>query len=236
MNNNLVSTLEGIDTDKSNLSPSFSLLLNDYSNYHTILVILGGIFTAIFLHMTVLAWKRFRSTHKQNPRWSFETKVSASFAALGTVLNLLMGLLVAANASNALHPRAGLSLMGDTLGRPAPHSQMGHLHQAYSMWLQSNSPQMPALIQEKIAERLAWQQPKAVLCGVLLAVLVTIGVRLWHGLLVKSRLGLLKWTLPNRAKLAAGIALIPATLLLMVMFIGNTQATFAPITITMLYG
>jgi hypothetical protein len=43
-------------------------------------------------------------------------------------------------------------------------------------WLQSGNAQLSPLLQHAIDDRLAWQRPKAVICGVLLLAFVTLTV------------------------------------------------------------
>lgn len=92
---------------------------------------------------------------------------------------------------------------------------------------------MPSLIQSEIDDRLAWQRPKAVICSVLLIVFVGLSVRLWRTAIDKSRAGETTRTLRERALLATGCSTVVASLLLMLMVIGNTQASFAPMGLTL---
>ena len=95
---------------------------------------------------------------------------------------------------------------------------------------------MPTLIERRIDERLAWQHPKAIICCALLAVFAVLSVRLWRTLISKSRVRTASWTFNDRALLLAGAGTVLACVLLMLMVIANTQASIAPIAITMGFG
>jgi len=87
-----------------------------------------------------------------------------------------------------------------------------------------------------VAARLAWQRPKAALSGVCLVVLVLVGQQAWQALIARSRRRPGRWTFRERGLLVAGIGAVPGALLAAVMAVANTQASLAPLTLTLLYG
>lgn len=236
-NGNLQSTLIDLLRSGSRSNLALTTLLDDYARYHAVLVGLGSLLVLLLTLASVFFWRQFGEARQQGPRLAFEKKVNATFGALSAGVGLLMALLVAANASNALNPGTGFAMLAGTLKRPPAGTKLARLHQAFDTWLQSGSANVPVPVQASVAERLAWQQPKAMVCGVLLVVVVALGVRLWRSLIQNARLRQGQvWTRWDRVLLVAGTATVPFALVLMVMLVANTQAAFAPITLTMMFG
>ncbi len=234
-NDDLPSTLTGLLQSSPYSNLALATLLDDYARYHTVLVVLGSLLVLLFTLSSLFFWRRFRKVRRSQPQRAFERKVNAIFGVLSGGVGLSMALLVAANATNALNPSAGFSLLAGTLESARGGPATVRLHQTFNAWLQSGSAAVPAPVQASVAERLAWQQPKAIVCGVLLVVFVGLGVRIWGGLIRQSQRETV-WALRERALLGAGSATVAFCLLLMVMLVANMQAAFAPITLTMLYG
>jgi len=63
-----------------------------------------------------------------------------------------------------------------------------------------------------------------------------LSARIWRTLIRRSRLRPKVWTPKDVTLLAAGLLCGPVCLLLMLMVIGNTQASFAPLSMTLFYG
>lgn len=234
-NDDLASTLTELLQSSPHSNLALVTLLDDYARYHAVLVVLGSLLVLLLTLSSVFFWHRFRKVRRKRPQLTFERKVNATFGVLSGGVGLLMALLVAANATNALNPDAGFSLLAGTLQSSRDRPATARLHETFNAWLQSGSAAVPAPVQASVADRLAWQQPKAIICGVLLVVFVALGVRIWEGLIRRSRRETV-WALRERALLGAGSATVPFCLLLMVMLVANTQAAFAPITLTMMYG
>jgi hypothetical protein len=124
----------------------------------------------------------------------------------------------------------------DMLGTSQAGTHKAELYQSFNTWLQSGSTQVPSFIQSKISDRLGWQQPKAIICSVLLAIFVVVSIRIWGTLIRQSKVRQMKRKLQEKALLFSGVVAVAVCLLLMLMVIGNTQGTLAPMSLTMVYG
>jgi len=224
--------LSGSDTN-----PALNALLRDYTRYHVVFIAVGGLFLLAFVVLAVSSWRRWRRAPRPtNRRWSFERVTYACFGASSVLLALMMAVIVAANISNVVDPRHGFSGAVDMVGAPRTGTRTAELHQAFTAWLQSGRTDMPSLIDTRIDERLAWQRPKAIICSVLLLALVLLSARIWRTLVRRSRARQSGWERKDVALLLAGVAAGPVCLLVMVMVIGNTQGSFAPMSLTLFFG
>lgn len=226
--------MHGIPTNTSAYftkpNAAYDRLLDDYVRFHAVLAIVGGMFTLLIFFLGVWAVRRFRTASRVNGRrWTFEGKTYFSFAALGILVGLLLAVVVAANISTVLKPQPGLA--GSAGG-----FQTGPLSHAYHAWLQSGNAHLPSAIQSKVNGRLAWQRPKAIITGILLAAFAGLTGYIWRSLITQPKAG----TAPGRSKrtllLTSGGISAVACFLLMLMVMGNTQAAIAPISLTLLYG
>lgn len=216
--------------DGSNLA--FDRMLDDYARYHAVLVAIGGLFAVMAGVAAVVLWRRSRALVTA-PR-SFERTTYRWFALLGVMVALGLGLVVVANLGNALHPREGFAGVVDALGPPTSAPAV-ELRQAFDEWIASGSTTMPAFVRNRIDARLAWQRPKAIISGVLLLVGVLLAMRVWRALIDASRRSAAR-TARERALLVVGFGSVGACLVLAVMVIGNTQASLAPIVLTLQFG
>ena len=236
-NDTLQSTLSKLIQSGSQSNPAMNTLLSDYTRYHVVLVVVGGLLVLIFILLSLFFWTQFKKAPRDTKhKWTFEKKTYLSFVALSTVIGLLLAVIVTANATNVLNPRNGFSLLVDTLGTPKVGTQMDKLYRAFNAWVQSGSTNIPSLIQGKIDERLAWQRPKAIVSGVLLIVFVALSTDIWSILIKTSRAGESKWGLKERVLLVSGTVAITLSLLLMVIVVANMQGAIAPITLTLNFG
>jgi uncharacterized membrane protein len=233
-NDSLQTTLNNLLQSGTRSNPALNSLLDDYIKYHVVLLIVGGFFTIILAILSILFWTRCkRSPKTNNSKWTFEQKTYFSFGLLTTIVGLLMTLLVMVNAGTVLKPQPGFSGVISMLGRSQAGTPRAELHQSFNRWLQSGSTQIPPLVQSKISDRLTWQQPKAIICSVLLAAFSMVSMRIWGKLIRQSKvLG----TKPKLKLLFSGVVGVAVCFLLMLMVIGNTQGTFAPISLTLIYG
>jgi hypothetical protein len=199
-------------------SPAYDRLLIDDRNYHIVFLVVGGLFTLLLLLLSVFSWVRF----KQARRRTFERRSYFCFGTVSLVLGLAMTVVYWANVTSVVNPRQTLS--GTTFSRIG------------QMWLRAGRAQISPLLQQAIDERLAWQRPKAIICSILLVAFVTLTVFLWRTLIRQSVAGEPFRKISRRLMLSAGILSAASCLLLMLMVIGNTEGTFAPLTLTMLYG
>jgi cytochrome bd-type quinol oxidase subunit 2 len=233
----LQTTLNNLLQSGTRSNPALNTLLSDYTKYHLVLLVVGGLFTLILVTLSVLFWARYKKAPKTDTRkWTFEKKTYFSFGLLTTIVWLLMVLIVVVNAGTVLNPRQGFSGVVDMLGTSQAGTHKTELYQSFNTWLQSGSTQVPSLIQSKISDRLGWQQPKAIICSVLLVIFVVVSIHIWGTLIRQSKVRQMKRKLQEKSLLFSGVVVVAVCLLLMLMVIGNTQGTLAPMSLTMLYG
>ncbi|MBK9434537.1 MAG: hypothetical protein IPN52_05265 [Micrococcales bacterium] len=206
-------------------NPAYERLLQDYVDYHLALVVVGGFFALALLALGVGSWVRFRRA----PR-GVERRTHFVFAVAGSTVGLLLTVVVAANLSNVLNPRQGLAGAIGTPGDLKPAAS-GELTQSLTAWVRSGSAEVPQLIQNQVDARLAWQEPKAVITTLLLVLFAALSVVVWRSVIKRSRAG-------QRVvgRVLAGSATMLACFVLILMVMGNTQASYAPITMTLLFG
>lgn len=142
---------------------------------------------------------------------------SRGLAVASAALGLLVAVIVFANAGNALNPRHGLEGTIPMLRATQPGTEQAHVQHATNAWLRSGSADKPRLLQDKVDARLSWQRPKAIITGVLLVAFVGLCFRI------------------PRRRFMRTVAML-CTLVLLVMAVANTQASFAPMYLTVLYG
>jgi hypothetical protein len=236
MNDSLNDVLRALLQSDAPDNPALDRLIDDYALYHAVLLVVGGLFLLGLVALTSWSWKRFvTSPRTADGRWSFERKTFAGFGVGGGFLSLLMTVTVAANLSTALNPRPGFDGVVDLLPARQAGSPAAELQQSFASWLTSGSSQLPPAIQTAVNDRLAWQLPKAVICSVLLVLFVGLCVRQWRGLIRASHDGRSR-TMRRRVQIVAGVGSAVFCVLLMLMVIGNTQASIAPLALTMING
>ena len=147
----------------------------------------------------------------------FSWRRSRAFAVSTAVLGLLMAVITYANASNALNPRHDLATAIPVLRSTRPGTEAAGVQQATNAWLRSGGAAKPRLLQDKIDARLSWQRPKAIITSVLFVAFVGLCIRI------------------RRRRIVSKVTML-CTLVLLVMAMANTQASFAPVFVTVLYG
>ncbi len=207
-------------------NPAYERLLQDYTDYHLALVVVGGFFTLALLGFAVFSWVRF-SCSPRGP----ERRTHLVFSVVSSTVVLLLGVVVAANLSNVLNPQQGLASTIGTPGDLGPTAST-ELTRSLTAWVRSGSSEVPALIQGRVDARLAWQEPKAVISVILLVGLVALSVVVWRGVLARWRAG----TRAGFARVIAGSLAMLACFVLMLMVMGNVQASYAPIVMTLVFG
>jgi hypothetical protein len=233
----LQETLRKLMRSGTESNPALNVLLADYTKYHVVLVVVGGLFLLGLILLSVFFWTRFRSAPRTDVRrWTFEKKTYFSFGILSVVVAMFLALVVAANVSTVMNPRQGFSGSISMLRTGPPGTPTDDLHQAVDAWLQSGSADTPSVVQDQIDERLAWQRPKAIICSVLLVVFVILSALIWRALIRTSRDGAAKGRLKKVSLLLLGVVTVLACLLLMLMVMGNTQGSIAPISLTLFFG
>ncbi|MEQ1702923.1 MAG: hypothetical protein ABMA25_22680 [Ilumatobacteraceae bacterium] len=202
-------------------------LVVDYTRYHEVLVVVGGVFTIALVALSVICWRRFRASSRCTGR--VERRLYGLLAATLTFAGLAMGLIVAANLSTAADPMPGFLMASE---HPTPNSLA--VDGAVIDWVNAGSSTVPAVVDSKVDDRVAWQLPKAIICGLLLIAFTALAVRLGRTIARRSR-GEAPLTHPRRL-LAGQFAATCVALLMMVMFVANLQGALAPLTITVLGG
>jgi hypothetical protein len=151
-----------------------------------------------------------------------------ALTATFTLACLALGLIVAANLSTAADPLPGFL---QAAASPTPNSL--EVDMAVTDWVRSGASATPAVVQAKVDDRVAWQLPKAIICGLLLVAFGALAVAQCRRLVRRSRAG---EATPRRRERWAPMATVCAGLLMMVLFIANLQNALAPLTITVLGG
>ncbi|NJM48482.1 MAG: hypothetical protein HC860_21810 [Alkalinema sp. RU_4_3] len=227
---NLQNTIHNLMQSGSLSNPAYNRLLHDYIKYHAVLVAEGGIFALLLMVLSVYFWRRFKKMRKAETRnWTFEKKVYFCFGLASTIATLLMLLIVMVNLGTVLNPQEGFAQSIPDLGTPQAGTQKAALYQAVNSWIQSGSAPMPSVLENKVRDRLSWQQPKSIVCSISLVVSAIFTARLWRKL-INSRASKSMGRLKEKTLITIGVIAIPVTLLLMIMAVANTQASFAPIT------
>ena len=212
-------------------------MLDDYAAYHATLVVVGGCFLLALLLFTGFCWKQYRrSLARGAGARTFERRTFARLGLSSIAVSALLAVVVAANLSNALDARNGFAGVVTLLGSPPAGSDRAELDLEFASWVQSGAASTPSPIEDRIDDRLAWQQPKAIITGVLLVLIAMSSARAWRTLVRVSRVAARPWAARDRVRLAGAIGSVPVCLVLMLMVIGNTQASVAPLTVTMLFG
>ena len=231
----LQDTLYNLTQSGTRANPALNTLLHDYIKFHAVLIIEGGIFTLMLIVLIVYFWRRLKRTQNTKSRnWTFEKKTYFCFGLVSTVVTLFMLLIVAANLSNVLNSQEGFVQSILDLGTPQMGTQKAALHQAVNTWALSGSAQMPSILQNGVNDRLAWQRPKAIVCSILPIVGTVFTVCLWQRLIKNSRVSGSIWSLKGKALITIGVIAVPVMMVLMIMAAANTQASFAPVTLTLL--
>jgi hypothetical protein len=233
----LQNTLQTLIQSGTTSNPALNGLISDYTNYHVVLMVVGGIFLFSLSFLSLFLWRQFQKVPRTNTRqWTFEKKTYLYLGVSSIFLSLFMALVFSANISTVLEARKEFSIAVGTLELPQLGTPKDKRYRSFESWLQSGSSQIPTLIQGKINHRLAWQQPKAIICSVLLVVFVVLSTRVWQTLIRKSRVTESKWKFKDRALFVSGVVGVVSCSLLMLMVIGNTQAAIAPIFLTLSLG
>jgi hypothetical protein len=214
-------------------SAALNFLVDDYAKYHFVMVFLGG---ASLLLLLIFSLHQFRAlliggNLTQNFR-SLPGKVHLYLATFSGFVGLLMALVVAGNLGNALQPITGFKNSLTMLGDPISGSKSARIQMSFTEWLTTGDRQPPAYITQTIDERLAWQRPKAIICFLLLGLAIYFSWRIWVSLINGS---ISSSRLVKRGRFALGVLLSLIVLLLLIMFIANTQGSFAPAALTLFF-
>lgn len=230
----LRTTLDRLVRSPSGSNPAFESLLRNYRTYHLVLVVLSGAIAIGFFVFGGLMARRFRTTRRELPRRrSFGRLIYLSAALIGLSLGVIMAVILAANLSTALHPRQGFAGSVGMISTPRGGTNGQRLHQAFADWLKSAQRVPPPTVQRAVERRLAWQRPKAVICTMVLLLIGALGT--WRSTLTATSAGR-RWRIADAGRFISALVSVPTGLTVMLMVMGNTQASIAPLTMTLFYG
>lgn len=206
--------------DASQENQALETILADYRLYHAVLVVVAAIFV-VALIVLVVACVRSLRVARRSPAGATRRQVwtYGLFIVSSILLGLFLLLVIAANVSTVINPEAGFAGV-DQSGK------------AISAWLASGSPSVPSGVQAAVDDRLAWQRPKAIVVSILLVLVAVGSIAIWRRWIAR--------TSPSRGVnvllLASGVVTAGMAVLLMLMVMGNVQASTAPIAITLVFG
>lgn len=211
------------------MNPALDTLLDDYTRYHRVFVVVGAPVVVALSVLTVWLWARSRRAPRVvHATRSFERTAYVSLAVASTLFTAFLALALAANVSTVRHPAPGFAPLADA-ARMVETPQ----HRLVVAWIDSGDETVPAAIRSAVDDRLSWQRPKAIGSTILLVACATACVLIWRTLIRRSRTDGASRR-PGRGLLVAGVTTTLGSMLLVVMAIANTQATLAPLTITAL--
>lgn len=233
----LTTTLTALLESGVDSNPALTALLRDYTAYHVVLVVVGGLFLVALTWLSATMWRRWwRSRRTASGATGFERRTYASFGLLSAVVALFLALVVAANVSNALDPRDGFAGALGLLGVPKAGTSVAELQDAFTTWLTAGDDEVPSRVTEAIDERLSWQRPKAIITTVLLVGGVVLSAATWRSLVRRSRARPGRRPLREWGLSCVGVLSVVVCLLLMLMVMGNTQGSLAPLSLTLFFG
>jgi hypothetical protein len=215
--------------------PAYTILLEDYWSFHLVFVVGAIVSLCCTVALTGLAWARLiqRKQNGRRPFPTFERRAHILFGVTGTIATLIMLVFFTANLGTVIAPQYGFLQTFPETSATIIEERPAGFNKAIKDWVKSGSPQMPAILQQAVDERLSWQQPKAAICITLFIILAVGTTLLWQHLIQRSRsdIGLAgrKW------QIITGFAVLalPIIFLLWLMAIANTQASIAPIMISL---
>ncbi len=207
--------------------------MEDYIEYHRVLAVVGVIVT---LALLLASFKLLRSYRRHRrigePGARFRKKVVLFLGIYAGLVGCFFGLLAAVNAGTTSRPMPGFTSIVET-SAPRDDSAVGR---SLITWVRSGSSETPPIIKAKVKERLAWQRPKAIICSVLFVGFVLLANKLWRSLFEKSRRPLSSQRVNRTSTSIAGVGSVLASTLLLVMAVANTQASIAPLSISVFLG
>lgn len=207
-------------------NPAMTTLLNDYIQGHLIVAVLGGIFAVLLFGFGTYTLVRLIQSRKlMRRKWTLVQKTQLSLTVISSFVGMLMGLIAMINTLTALSPIEGFS----SIAKTTAISMTSPVGQALLEWIDSGSQSIPAALEQKVNNRTAWQQPKAIVSWVLLGLFGLLGFYIWRGLIMQSNVG--RWYTKG-ILLTSGAFTMTACCLLMVIVVANTANGFAPLAIS----
>lgn len=228
--------LEEIILSASNDNFVVNQLINDYVLYHLVFVIIAILFLVLLVSAGIFFIKTFKGLPTVVSNGLLERRIYFCLS-VGTIIATVCLLLVTTgNVTNLVNPQQGFSGAIKMLGSAETDTQK-KLQQEFIIWIESESFDTPVFIQEKINQRLEWQKPKAIISSILLFTVVLLNIYIWRKLTLKlGDTGVIKDKKVKLILLIVGLMTIFACLVLMLLVIANTQAVFAPLLLTLLFG
>lgn len=233
MNNQLEELLRSLIQSGNTDNPALNFLINDYRKYHLVMVTLGSLSLIVLGVFSIHQFKLLKSGNgfKDNLQ-TIHGKMTLYFASLSSLLLFALGLIVVGNAINAGKPRTGFKESLSILSTNSIGTHQILIQGEFIKWINSGKEQVPNYISRAISERLAWQQPKAIISLILLLFTLYLLKVIFKSFVQKlSPTSKLKVSL----KICA-VAMLPLTaVLFLVMFIGNSQGSLAPMALTLFF-
>jgi hypothetical protein len=208
-------------------------MLHDYQRFHLALAVGGGLSVVLLLAVSVMSWRSFRRAAVASPRPASvrsERRIWLALCGGSAAVAFLMLVIVAANASAAVHPRSGFSLLVTSLPQ-VPNSHFAPIYASADRWLHSPRTTVPPLIQHQVNARLGWQRPKAIFCGIGMVAAAILTAVVWRRRITRLRTAGKPSRLIATTHSSLGVVTAAATVLL-VMAVANAQASIAPLTIS----
>jgi hypothetical protein len=115
---------------------AYDMLLEDYTRYHVVFVLLGGLATTALAATSIVLWSRYRRVQAARER-GFERKLYFRLAILNSLFLAFVALAFAANLSTALRPQPGLDAL-----IAAPHPSGGQPG-VVDAWLRAATAKVP---------------------------------------------------------------------------------------------
>ncbi|KWX87749.1 hypothetical protein AMQ83_11170 [Paenibacillus riograndensis] len=235
MNDELQRTLSEIIESGSQSNPAVNALISDYAKFHAVLAMVGGCLVLIFAWLSIIFWTQFKRSPKASSlKWGFERKACFVFGFLSSSVALFMVLIVVANLTNTLNPLHGFSLLDFSFKISSGEPYKDELRYAFTEWIQSGNEHIPSIIQERFNKRIEFHTTKAIVSGILLILFAGLSVYIWNALVSWARSKDSKWRFKEKACFVFGSATVVLALLMMVIVMANTQAAFAPKTLSMI--
>ena len=220
----LTTTLTALLESGADSNPALTALLRDYTSYHVVLVVVGGLFLVALAWLSASMWRRWRrSRESASGATSFERRTYLSFSLLERGGHPPPGARRRGERQHRSRPAARVRRRD----RPARDAEAGtsaaELQDAFTTWLASGDGDVPARVSEAIDDRLSWQRPKAIVSTVLLVGAVVLSAATWRSLVRWSRARSGRRPLREWGQLGLGVVSVAVCFLLMLMVLGNTQ-------------
>jgi hypothetical protein len=220
-------------TEPRSSNPAVRTLVDDFVRFHAVMAVMAATLSLVLLFASFRRLRSYRRAGRPADFGDrFERRMQIGFAGFFATFGALCCLIALANASTALEPEAGLVGAIELSSTPST----GAVGREALDWVNSGSARVPPAIAAAVDTRHSWQRPKAIVCGALSILMVLLSVRQSRRMVHDARLPRRYGTLKRTASMATGIGSVFVTTLLIVMAMANTQASIAPLTISVFGG